>query len=473
MAGSGTLMPCPPFPDQALLRKAEGLMMLRRDGRVLLLQPSVPSAVLLDSPSVRLLADLARPRLLQDLVRQGTTLGMGGDQVRALMARLVEQGMLSMNGRMRPLRPPPRTAPSTLTIALRLDGGCSPACPRCAADVHDDSSSRLDPEAALAMVDGALAEWKGPVTVLLTGGEPLRALPELLAVVEGCLQRARSCPGRLQPVLHTRGELLEESTLDLLARHDVAVALVLDSAAEPLHQGSPSRQAGPAAWVSNAALGRLMTRGISLLPCVVVREPGHFVEGFEALVGCGFRTFRLVATPRLLQEPVPTGQEEAWALGFVDMARTAAAFVRGRASTLAVSDLDRLVRRTVAGYSAAVDALPSVALSPGGAMTAAERCPAEGVQPWPGEGREEWTQVLSRGLEVSHPLAREWAPRCNRCPVQGWCGSAPLQEVTSGVEVRARVEFMCRYYQKVFEELLWTWQEDPMLAVSVGGRAPW
>lgn len=473
MAVPGTMMPHPPFPDQALLRKAEGLQMLRRDGRILLLQPSFPSAVLLDSPSVRLVADLARPRLLQDLVRQGTTLGMAGDRVRALMTRLVEQGMLSVNGRMRPLGHPPRTVPSTLTVALRLDGGCSPACPRCAADAHDDSTMRLDPTVALAMVDGALAEWTGPVTVLLTGGEPLRALPGLLAVLEGCLQRGQSCPGRLQTVLHTRGELLDESTLDLLSRHDVAVALVLDSAADPLHQGSPSRQAGPAALATNAALARLMARGISLLPCVVVREPGHFVAGFEALVGCGFRTFRLVAAPRLLQEPVPTGQEEAWALGFVDMARSAAAFVRGRASTLVVSDLDRLMRRTAVGYSASVDALPSVALSPGGAMTSAERCPAEGAQPRPGEGREEWTQVLSRGLEVSHPLAPEWAPRCRRCPVRGWCGSAPLQEVTSGAEVRARVEFMCRYYQRVFEELLWTWQEEPMLAASLGGRAPW
>lgn len=176
-----------------------------------------------------------------------------------------------------------------MILTLFLDHACNLRCTYC---YNGRKFSRPMP---WAVAEGALRlafEHASPrVQVLLFGGEPLLH-PELvdsIALRTRALQREYDKSARL--VLTTNGTLLDPARLDLLRRHDVALAVSLDG--DPgAHDAARCFSDGRGSWSAASSGARRALATLRRVESIAVVHPGNvrrMAASFDALVGLGFR----------------------------------------------------------------------------------------------------------------------------------------------------------------------------------------
>ena len=117
--------------------------------------------------------------------------------------------------------------------AWELTSRCNMRCRRCrAADAGGPAPDELDTKEALALVDGiaSLRNGKAPITLVLSGGEPLVREDFLDIVRAGVL-------GKLRVAVATNGTLLDDGMARTLRKEGVSrVSLSLDGADAATHE---------------------------------------------------------------------------------------------------------------------------------------------------------------------------------------------------------------------------------------------
>jgi uncharacterized protein len=122
-------------------------------------------------------------------------------------------------------------------VLLKLHSRCNLACDYCYVYQHADQSWRTRPKIMSPEVIGAAAgrvaehvrAWGiDSLAVVLHGGEPLLAGPEVVGAVAGAVRGALGDAAAARFTVQTNGILLDEPMLDALAHHDVRVGVSLD-----------------------------------------------------------------------------------------------------------------------------------------------------------------------------------------------------------------------------------------------------
>ncbi|MCX5138746.1 FxsB family cyclophane-forming radical SAM/SPASM peptide maturase [Streptomyces sp. NBC_00338] len=130
-----------------------------------------------------------------------------------------------------------RPPPSLSQFVLKMHSRCDLACDHCYVYEHADTSWRGRPRAvtrqtlaraADRIAEHALAHGLPVVHVVLHGGEPLLAGPELIRCAAEELTRALDGISALDLRIHTNGVLLSEDFCDLFAELGVKVGVSLD-----------------------------------------------------------------------------------------------------------------------------------------------------------------------------------------------------------------------------------------------------
>ncbi|GIE84635.1 FxsB family cyclophane-forming radical SAM/SPASM peptide maturase [Actinoplanes regularis] len=122
-------------------------------------------------------------------------------------------------------------------VLLKLHSRCNLACDYCYVYRHADQSWRSRPrvmspeviDAAARRVAEHARTWGiDSLAVVLHGGEPLLAGPEVVASVVGAVRDALGGAAAARFTVQTNGVLLDEPMLDALVRHDVRIGVSLD-----------------------------------------------------------------------------------------------------------------------------------------------------------------------------------------------------------------------------------------------------
>ncbi len=178
----------------------------------------------------------------------------------------------------------------------------------------------MSPETLDAAVDLVAASGHARPELVLFGGEPLLAAGLARRALERLAERAR--PG-LAPGARvvTNGLRLDDATIDLLARHDVALDLSCDG------PGEPQERRGRGSWaVVRALLLRLasghpawLASRVAVRTTVDSGNVGALASSLEALVGLGVR--HVHATP--VNTPDPGWDDSSAEALDVDLGRVA------------------------------------------------------------------------------------------------------------------------------------------------------
>lgn len=424
--------------------------------------------MVLDGASARLLQELARPLSVRYAVARGASLGLPRERVGPILDEMHRRGLIRLNGRPFPLPPPACGTPGLRTVVLHLVEGCSPGCADCARAARE-APRAMPPELARAIVRRAVTELGRGGTVVLGGGEPLAAPATVTAAVEGW----REAGGGTGCVLHTRGHLLDADTTSLLASAGVKLLLSLDAPLAHL-EGIPDDAERILPTVSRADLLSLSAQGLEIVPSAAVHEAADFVGSFEVLARLGFRQMRIQATGRTSARS--DDNAEALAQGFLDMVQEADRFSRERACCLAISDVDVMLRNvgTRQRDSACAPCRMGTDLrvvDVAGDTWACEpghlqRPDALAMGAWNRD--EPWA---ARPLDAVRSLGHrvEEIPRCVRCAFRGVCHGGCLVQAMAAYGEASREDPMCRFYQRVYEELLWMVARDGTLMERLGG----
>jgi uncharacterized protein len=122
-------------------------------------------------------------------------------------------------------------------VLLKLHSRCNLACDYCYVYQYADQSWRNRPKVMSSAVIGAAADriaehvrtWGvDSLAVVLHGGEPLLAGPDVVGAVVGAVRGALGDAAAARFTVQTNGVLLDEPMLDALVRFDVRVGVSLD-----------------------------------------------------------------------------------------------------------------------------------------------------------------------------------------------------------------------------------------------------
>jgi len=173
-------------------------------------------------------------------------------------ATLDVEGMMTLGWRPVPFR----------EFVLKIHSRCDLACDYCYMYTMADQSWRLQPlkmspavvdQAAMRIAEHVLAHRLPSVKLILHGGEPLLAGPELITCAVSAVRKAIGSCAQVDVVVQTNGLRLDANYLDLLSDLDVRVGISLDgnAAAQDRHR---MRANGQGSYADVAAALRSLAR---------------------------------------------------------------------------------------------------------------------------------------------------------------------------------------------------------------------
>lgn len=194
------------------------------------------------------------------------------------------------------IRASDRPAVPIAEYVLKVASRCNLACDYCYIYTMADQSWRtrpvlIEPDTVLAaarrIAEHATAHRQPGTKVVLHGGEPLLAGLDLIDLVASTIRRELPDEVELDLRLQTNGQLLDDSFLDLFARHGILVGLSLDGT-RTQHDRHRVTPAGSGSHASTVRAIRLLTRPrhrdrYAGLLCVIDIDHDP-IETYEALL---------------------------------------------------------------------------------------------------------------------------------------------------------------------------------------------
>ncbi len=482
----------PPRPaevlgDGVLVARAEGIQATRRGGRVLAIEPESASWMVLDHRTWPVYAHLSRP--LTFLALQAALPDRVPQDLTAEVLQLHRRGLVRLNGRphLDPgglwLHPDPE-GPSFL--ALHVARGCNYACSYCYNSSAASPLEVMSPTVARRIVDKAFRELRATHLFFdFMGGEPLLAFETVLEVMRQARELQQVHQKEVSFLMQTNGALLTGDRVRRLVEFEVGVGVSLDGPPD-LHDGHRRTRSGQDTHASVLAnLLRARDMGLAVSPLAVIYEPASYPRVLDYFVeDLGFEAMRLNPCQPLgrARDHLDQGPERALALhrGFMEMVDRALGHARRLGRTLAVHDLDSMLRnltskrrthmclRSPCGLGNSI-----LSFSHNGDVYACEEY-EESTQ-----GRLHIGSLddldLGSLAETSPRLEELWGrrveriPRCSRCALRHICGGGCTHKALAWWGELLREDPLCRFYESTFTELMWKIWDEPELVPALGG----
>ncbi len=475
----------PGLAAHAVVTREAMLYLSRRGEHVLVVEPRSASWGVFSQPSWRLLGGADRPTSVDALVRAASAGGVAPSDARALLARMYQQGFIRVDGRpfhdTRAMWERPPELPSF--VSIHVAQGCNLRCSYC----YADAGAELDrmPIATMhAAVGKAIRELPGPsLTIDFLGGEPFLLFDDIVEVIRAGRQVADDCGKAVAWIMQTNGTLLSRERARLLTDLGVGVGVSLDG---PRHLHDRYRpRAGGSGSFDEVFANLLAAReiGLRVSPLAVVHEPHTYREILEFFVGHGFHHVRFNYTSRLGRArdmlEFPPDRAESFARGFLDMVEWAHDWCLREKKLLQINDLNQMIAvlltrnrdyMCMRSSCGAGDAILSFGTK--GEIYACEEFERNtkstfllgqlGARTLPDVVRESPNYALLKQRRVEN------IPRCSRCHLRHFCGGGCTHKALAYYGTTMREDPMCRYYQVVFEELMWKIWRDRRLAENLG-----
>lgn len=475
----------PAVSARSMVTRADGLYTSRRGERVLVVEPLTASWAVLSDATWRVLAGLSRPTPATDLIRDAAGRGLDEAAATDLITRLHQKGFLHLDGRPhtdpRDLWNRPPEVPSF--VSVHVAEGCNLRCTYCYADAGADLN-RMSSEMLFRVVEKSIREIPNDgLTIDFLGGEPFLLFDEIVAVIRHGTTLAASLGKRIDWLVQTNGTLLTRERARLLASLDVGVGVSIDGP-KALHDKYRPRAGGAGSW--DEVYQNLLTarnEGLRVAPLAVIHEPATYTEVLDFFVSNGFEFVRFNYSSVMGRARdglhFADDRAEAFARGFLDMVKWARAWCESNGRPLRISDLNQMIgvlvtksrdymcMRSPCGLGDSI-----ISFGPKGEIYACEEF----------ERNTKATFLLGQTDERSIPevvasspnyaLLKqrrvERIPKCSRCHLRYVCGGGCTHKALAYYGSHMREDPMCRYYQIVFEELMWMIADDRRLAELLG-----
>lgn len=477
----------PRLPEQALLTRTPGLWMRRRGDRVLFIEPESASWIILQEPWLSYWARLSRP--------------MTWSEARALPAPFSEQqkedflihmfglDMIRVNGRAYYNPPelwkPPQRYPTYL--CLHLTESCNFGCHYCMADSYPHKG-KMPMETARLIIDKILHELPPDnLTIDFHGGEPFLAFDEMIQVMDYAreVNRRDKLGKKLWFMVQTNGSLLTPERVEELKKRDVILGVSLDGPSEvhDRHRVFAGSEKGTfETVVRNVRRAEAMGFPVGLL--AVIHEPRDYLTTFRFMVGeMGRRSFRMNYSSYIGRSPYrlqfPEDRQEEFARCWLQMIDEALDWCRQHGEPLNISDVNNQINnlctkhRPFMCYRSPCGVGNSVlGFGIDGGIHACEEMAS--LDMFRVANIHDEGLHLARMVE-SNPVIRllqsrvvDNIPKCSRCHLKRICYGGCTSKTMARFGDPMRESPMCRYYQVVFEELMWKIHENPDLVRWLG-----
>lgn len=468
-----------------MVTRADGLFSSRRGDRVLVVEPLTASWAVLTQRTWTLLSSLNRPTSSDALIRRAVTAGLEDAAARDLIALLHRKGFVHLDGR-------PATDPHALWarppevpsfVSVHVAEGCNLRCTYCYADAGADLN-RMPRDLMFGVVEKSIREIPSAVlTIDFLGGEPFLLFDDITDVIAHGNRIAESLQKRVDWLMQTNGTLLTRERARLLATLNVGVGVSIDGP-KALHDKYRPRAGGTGSF-DEVFRNMLAARdeGLRVAPLAVIHEPATYTEVLRFFLESGFEHMRFNYSNVMGRArdglDFPADRAEAFAAGFLSLVREARAWCETHQRRLGIGDLDQMIAvlatknrdymcmRSPCGLGDSI-----ISFGVNGEIYACEEF----------ERHTKATFLLGQTSEMSIPeVVRsspnyhllkqrkvENIPKCSRCHLRYICGGGCTHKTLAYYGTHMREDPMCRYFQVVFEELMWMIAEDPAMVGWLG-----
>lgn len=478
--------PAPQIRPQSVCARASGLYTLRRGDSVLVVEPLTASWGVFSPSAWKLFNATAKPQPAASLLREAVDSGMEERQATDLLEQMYRQGFIHVDGR--PLRDPrelwqrPNDVPSF--VSVHVLEGCNLRCSYCYADAGADAN-RMGRDLLFRVVEKSIREIPSDrLTIDFLGGEPFLLFDDIVDVVRFGRKLAERLGKRVEFIVQTNGTLLTRERARVLRDLDMGVGVSIDGP-KHLHDRYRPRASGEGSWDEvYANLLGAREEGLRVAPLAVIHEPSTYTEVLQFFLEHGFHFLRFNYTSRMGRArdalEFPADRAEAFAAGFLDMVRHAHDWCDRNQTRLSISDLNQMIRvlssknrdymcmRSPCGLGDSI-----LSFGTHGEIYACEEF----------ERHTKATFLLGQTSEATltdvvaaspnyHLLKQrkvENIPRCSRCHLRYICGGGCTHKTLAYYGTHLREDPMCRYFQVVFEELMWLIWADRRIVENLGG----
>ena len=418
-----------------------------------------------------ILSRLARPVRMGDLAREVGEFPQ--EDLREFIRRLADRGIIEVNGRSWVFAPPREVLagwPFRFTLHLL-----------------DDESSTLP----LALLKRRL-EWilrlvaKGRLVLTFAGGEPLLVFDTLVALARQAREIARSLGLELTLLVRSDGRLLDQEKITILKALETTLVWSVKGSARNNRITESFRPDDPAGRLQSC-LAAAREQNLPLVPVVTIEEADDFVSWARFFLDMQVNQFKWILDPGAVEAP---GRAQEIAAGFMAGVELLYRHARQTHQGLHVADLthylqnlNRRERAYLCGCSPCGMGNTIVSVGTDGTVYGCERYPQRpdacfilGTcdEPAVASRERDYYDIMTlvprgkeaspdrKGQGVDHDgikalsMARiERVPRCRRCPVRTHCGGGCPQAALARYGTVDREDPRCRYYQVIYEELMW------------------
>ena len=470
---------------RSMVTRADGLHTTRRGGRVLVVEPLTASWAVLSESSWRVIAGLTRPTAAEAVVFEAVQQGLTETAARDLLGAMHRKGFIHLDGR-------PHTDPRDLWkrapevpsfVSVHVVEGCNLRCTYCYADAGAEVN-RMPRELMFEVVEKAIRELPHErLTIDFLGGEPFLLFDELIEVIRHGNEVADSLGKHVDWLMQTNGTFLTRERAILLASLDVGVGVSIDGP-KALHDKYRPRAGGTGSW--DEVFRNLLTardEGLRVAPLAVIHEPHTYAEVLDFFLSHDFEFVRFNYSSVMGRArdglEFPPERAEAFAHGFLEMVKHARSWCETHQRPLRISDLNQMLRILVTkerDYMCMRSpcGLGDNILSFGtrGEIYACEEFERNTKATFllGHTGDQALPEVVksSPNYRLLKQRRVENIPKCSRCQLRQVCGGGCTHKALAYYGTHMREDPMCRYYQIVFEELMWMIADDRRLAELLG-----
>jgi len=474
-----------PWRSHSTITRAAGLFTSRRGDEVLVVEPLTASWGVFSGAAWKVFLQTARPQPAAALVHAALAEGIDERQAHDLLRQMYHQGFIQVDGR--PFRDPEelwkRPAEVPTFVSVHVLEGCNLRCSYCYADAGADLN-RMERDLIFRVVEKSIREIPSDaLTVDFLGGEPMLLFDDVTDAIRHGRDVATAMGKRVEFILQTNGTMLTRDKARVLRDLEVGVGVSLDGP-KALHDRYRPRADRSGSWdevYRNLLAAR--EEGLRVAPLAVIHEPATYTEVLQFFIDNGFEFLRFNYTSKIGRArdmlEFPAERAEAFASGFMDMVGFALSWCESNGRPLRINDLNQMIRvlatknrdymcmRSPCGLGDSI-----ISFGTKGEIYACEEferdTKARFMLGQTGEMTLPEVVASSPNYHLLKQRKVENIPKCSRCHLRYICGGGCTHKSLAYYGSHLREDPMCRYYQVVFEELMWTIWKEPRAVDFLG-----
>jgi len=470
--------------DGAVLNRGGSVESFPRGGEVLFIERETASWVILEGRELQLFQRLNRSVTKDQAVEMGKSLEFSAEEAEEYLSTLYFRGMMQVNGKgwHRPevLWEHRKTYPSFL--CLHPTDRCNFACSYCLARA-DTTRENMPLRRGLKIVRRLVTEFpQRDICIDFHGGEPLMAFDDIAAMIGESAALGREKRKNVTYKIQTNGALLTPDMVDFFKSNRTSLGFSIDGP-EEIHDRfrvfPDGRGTFRKVW-DNYRMAR--DRGLTPGALAVVHEPSSYLDVFRFFTGEGLRIFRINFSSFIgragdnLEFPVTRAEE--FADGYLALVDEAYQYARNNDVRLRISDIDFQIgnlmsknRPFMCDRSPCGIGRSILGFGTDGGIYACEESAGLGeFRVGHIDDDTPLTAVVDESLELQGLYRRtvENIPKCRKCTYKYFCGAGCTSKTFAWFGTFMRESPMCRFYQKVYHELMWKIYKEPDMVKYLG-----